>query len=112
MVGKCDELLGGCDRDFEAADRPSGFVAARRNGFGDLFNVPLLEESVVEGSFGLFDVAVRGSAMAPLGRLVFAVVRCPPMFAGGLDRVVRRCEGWPVGLTCLVGFGESPRCRG
>ena len=65
-------------------------------------------DGVVEGLFGVFDVAVRGSAMAALRCLAFAAVRCPPVFACGLDGVVRRGEGWAVGLTCLVGFGEGP----
>ena len=75
MVGDGDELLGGCDADLEVAQGSGSLVAERGDGFGDLFDLLLLEEGVVEGLFGLFDVAVRSSAMAPLGRLVFAVVR-------------------------------------
>lgn len=108
MVGDSDELLGWGDADLEAAYGSGSLVAARRDGLGDLLDFLLLKDSFVEGLFDVFDVAVRGSAMASLRCLAFAAVRCPPLLAGGLSSVVRRGQGGPVGLTCLVGVGESP----
>ena len=69
VIGDGDELLGWSDADLESAHGSGSLVAARRDGLGDLLDLLLLKDRVVAGLFGVFDVAVRGSTMAPLGRL-------------------------------------------